>query len=123
MGRGQINLFVAPSTHLSINYSCNLYKCRSCILLFKNLTFFITQKQEEEGVLSAMVIMDPVEMLQLLALQDIISVGLGMMSLTGHGGSMLHLGGNHFPLNVSLTDLMVEGNMMILIIMMNVHMA
>ena len=70
-----------------------------------------------------MVIAHPVEMPQLLALQDIISVVLGMMLLKGHGGSMLHLGGNHFPLNEPLTDLMVEGNTMILIIMMKVPMA
>lgn len=87
--------------------------------------YFITNCpiQEKDGVLLGMVITNPVEMPQLLALQDLISVDLGMMPLKGHGGSMFHIGGNRFPLNKPLTDLMVEGNTMILTIMMKGHMA
>lgn len=81
---------------------------------------YVNVKQEEEGVLIEVVIMDLVELLQVLVRQDLI-LDLGMMDLIEDMGNILFQGGNHFLQKKPLIDHLVEGTMMTLMVMRKVH--
>ena len=83
--------------------------------------YITTQLQEDEGILSGVLIRDLGEAIQLLSHQDQILMGPDMVQSIGVTRGTYHLGSNLSSLKKTLTTLFLGGNLMTLIFMRTMH--